>query len=170
MLKGKLVNIRWIKNSDLKYIFEWINDPEIQFFAQEDYPITFNQWHVRRIYSDGIKGKRYVFIIEDKTGYVIGELWLYPIDLRKKMAELVIVIGRKNFHGRGYGKDAINTIKKYCFEKLKLEAIYLKVFSFNRKAINCYLSCGFKTIGKGVKKVLRGDRYFEELIMELRKE
>lgn len=169
-IQGSMTNLRPIRKGDLKYIQSWINDPEVQYFAQEEYPYYFNQWLIRYIYNDGINGKRMIFIIEDKKGNVIGELWLYPIDYVKKVAELVITIGRKELRGKGYGKDVINTIKRYCFEELKLDSIYLKVFSFNTRAIRCYKACGFNTIGRIPHKVVRNGMKYDELVMETLKE
>jgi len=169
MLEGRIVNLRLIKKSDLKYIQSWINDLEVQYYSQEEYPLYFNSFVIKRIYDEGLKGKRYIFIIEDKSGRVIGELWLYPIDLNKKITELVIVIGRKDYRSKGCGRDAINTIKEFCFNGLKLEVIYLKVFSFNMRAINCYKYCGFKIIGTSPKKVSRFGVEYDELIMEVKR-
>jgi RimJ/RimL family protein N-acetyltransferase len=162
--------MRPIKKCDLKYIQSWINDPEVQFFAQEEYPYYFNAWLVRYIYSDGLDGKKMIFMVEDKKGNIIGEIWLYPIDYTKKSAELVITIGRKELRGKGYGRDVINTIKRYCFEELKLDSIYLKVFAFNTRAIRCYKSCGFNVIGRIPQKVIRNGIRYDELVMETIKE
>jgi RimJ/RimL family protein N-acetyltransferase len=170
MLSGNLVNLRPIRKGDLDHIQVWINDLEVQYYSQEEYPFYFNHWMIKYIYNDGIKGKKRILMIEDKAGQVIGELWLHPIDYVRKIADLVIVIGKRNLRGRGYGRDAIRTVKKYCFETLGFEAIYLKVFSFNTRAIKCYKACGFQTIGKGSKMVNRNGRLYDELVMEVRRE
>lgn len=167
MLEGKFTRLRLIEKSDLKYIKEWINDPEVQYYSQEQYPCHFDYWMVKAIYNDGIRRKKYIFIIEDELRHIIGELWLNALDREKKTAELIIVIGRDESRGRGYGKDAIETVKKFCFDHLGLKSIYLKVFEFNTRAINCYKSCGFKIIGKGIRKVLRSGIEYDELIMEV---
>lgn len=167
LIQGDLTNLRPIRRSDLKYIQSWINDPEVQYYAQEEYPFYFSPWLIKYIYYDGIHGQKKIFMIEDKKGNIIGELWLYPIDYIKKAAELVITIGRKEFRGSGYGKDVINTVKKYCFEDLMLDSICLKVFSFNTRAIRCYKSCGFRMIGRIPKKVVRFGMKYDELVMEV---
>jgi RimJ/RimL family protein N-acetyltransferase len=169
MLEGKLVNLRPIEKRDLKYIKEWINDYEVQYYSQEQFPFYFNNWIIRNIYKDGIKGKKPIFIIEDKHSNVIGELWLESMNRNRGTTELVIIIGRNEYRSKGYGRDAINTIREFCFERLGLESIYLKVFSFNERAINCYKSCGFRIIGRGDKKVVRYGVQYDELVMELRK-
>jgi RimJ/RimL family protein N-acetyltransferase len=168
MLSGKLVNLRPIRRSDLKFISSWINDADVQYYSQEEYPCYFSPWVIKCIYSEGIKGKKYIFIIEDKAGNIIGEIWLDPIYLYNGSAELAIIIGRKEYRGRGYGKDVIDTVKKYCFKELNLNSILLKVFAFNIRAINCYKACGFKIIGRCKKNVTRNGAVYDELIMEVK--
>lgn len=169
MLEGNVTNLRLIEKGDLKYIKEWINDSEVQYYSQEQYPCFFDYWMVKAIYSDGIRRKKYIFIIEDKQGNIIGELWLNALDRERRTAELIIVIGRSESRGRGYGRDAIETVKKFCFNQLGLISVYLKVFAFNSRAINCYRSCGFKIIGKSKRKVSRYGVEYDELIMEVKK-
>lgn len=168
-LEGNLTTLRPITKSDLKYIQTWINDVEVQYFAQEEFPFYYEPWLVKYMYGDGIKGKRMIFMIEDKKKNVIGELWLFPIDYKRKTAELVITIGSREHRGRGYGRDVIKNIMKYCFEELGLESIYLKVFSFNTRAIKCYKACGFKVVGRIPAKVVRYGVHYDEYIMEVRK-
>lgn len=170
MLEGKVVNLRPIKKEDLKYIQIWINDLEVQYYSQENYPVYFNPAVVKYIYDDGIKGKRYIFIMEDKSGEVVGEIWLYPIDFSRKIAELVIIIGKKDVRGKGYGRDAINIIKEYAFKNIGLNSIYLKVFSFNTRAIKCYMACGFTVVERNNRKVIRFGVKYDELIMQLKKD
>jgi RimJ/RimL family protein N-acetyltransferase len=166
MIEGNITNLRDIRKSDLKYIEGWINDSEIQYYSQEEYPVYYNKQLINILYRDAVSGKIKVFIIEDKLQNIIGELWIYPIDYLRKYAEFEIVIGRKDMQNKGYGKDAINTAKKYCFEELELNKIYLKVFSFNVRAIRCYKSCGFKITGKIGEMVERYGILHDEYIME----
>ncbi|MDI6618221.1 MAG: GNAT family protein [Clostridiales bacterium] len=170
VIKGEITNLRSIRKSDLNYIQKWINDLEVQFYAQEEYPFFYDPWFIKYMYNDGIKGKRLIFMIEDKDGDVIGELWLFPMDYIKKTTELVITIGKKELRGIGYGKDAINTAKKFCFNHLRFNSIYLKVFSFNIRAIRCYKSCGFKIVGIIRDRVIRNGMKYDEFVMELKKE
>lgn len=167
ILKGNLVTLRPITKDDLKYVYHWINDPEVQYYSQEEYPFYFSNWAVRCIYKDATKGKMIIFIIENEMKEPIGEIWVHPIDFIRKTAELVIIIGKRENRGRGYGKDTINTIKEFCSKNLRLDSLYLKVFIFNKQAINCYKSCGFKVAGKIPCKVARYGILYDELVMEV---
>lgn len=168
-IEGQQTILRQITFNDLKHIQGWINDLEVQYYAQEEFPLYFNYYDIKKIYQDGINGKKIIFIIEDKNNIPIGELWLFPIDIPKKVCELIITIGSKDYRSKGYGMDAILSAKKICFEILKLNKIYLKVFSFNIRAIKCYKKCGFKVIGNLKRKVSRYGVKYNIILMELSK-
>ena len=46
----------------------------------------------------------------------------------------------------------------WSFNRLKINKLYLRVFSDNNKAIKFYKNCGFRSVGKiKLKKVIKGD-------------
>ena len=62
-----------------------------------------------------------------------------------------IYIGDLPERGKGYGKQAMQAVMKYCFDELKLERLYLDHYTGN-PAAQLYLSLGFQYEG-----VLRGN-------------
>lgn len=64
--------------------------------------------------------------------------------------------------GKGIGKSFMKFILNT--EELKDKLIELEVREFNKRAINCYLSAGFKIKGKEEKETLNGKDMF--VIME----
>ncbi len=44
-------------------------------------------------------------------------------------------IGEKDFWDKGYGTDYVKTVVKYSFKVLGLHRVWLRVFSFNKRAI-----------------------------------
>jgi RimJ/RimL family protein N-acetyltransferase len=59
---------------------------------------------------------------------------------------LSIALG-PDFHGKGYGKDAMQLLVHYGFNELNLHRLQLTVFSYNEGAIKLYDSIGFKHEG-----------------------
>jgi RimJ/RimL family protein N-acetyltransferase len=80
-------------------------------------------------------------------GYLIGDMELDHICWSKREAELRIRIGEKEFWGKGFGSEALHLILNHIFYTKNFYRIYLRVYSFNKRAINCYLKNGFKPIG-----------------------
>lgn len=65
----------------------------------------------------------------------------------KSTFEIHIVIGEKEYWGRGFGTLATKEALKIAFNKLKYEKAYLEVRPDNKRAINLYKDCGFAEAG-----------------------
>ena len=59
---------------------------------------------------------------------------------------LSIALG-PDFHGKGFGKDAMQLLINYGFNELNLHRLQLTVFNYNEGAIKLYESLGFKHEG-----------------------
>jgi RimJ/RimL family protein N-acetyltransferase len=77
-----------------------------------------------------------------------------------------IVISNK---GKGFGKDSIDLIKKYCFKELNANRLWLDVFQDNNKAIGLYKSQGFKTEGILREIIKKNGLYHSLRIMSILK-
>jgi RimJ/RimL family protein N-acetyltransferase len=84
----------------------------------------------------------------------IGEAMLVDIDRRNGSAQLGIFIGESGEWGKGYGTDAVNAIVDFGFAELRLERIWLNVWTENSRAIRAYGKAGFVHEG-----TLRHDRF-----------
>ncbi|HJP71984.1 MAG TPA: GNAT family protein [Candidatus Limnocylindria bacterium] len=84
----------------------------------------------------------------------IGEIMLADVDRRNGSAEVGIFIGEPDEWGKGYGTDAINALVDFGFAELRLERIWLEVWTENSRAIRSYEKAGFVHEG-----TIRNDRY-----------
>lgn len=128
---------QWLKN---EYAFcQWSAD------RYENYPITaedMNNYYSQ--YSDEDLFK--LTAVEENE--VIGHITIRFIDDARKIARLGFVIVDDTKRGKGYGKQLVLSALKYAFDELKADKVTLGVFENNIPAIQCYLSCGFKTVEK----------------------
>lgn len=146
VFSGEEVNLRPVKKSDLERLVIWSNDSEVDCFMDGAVPRSLDESH---IWLEQIKKDRHVrrYAIETRNGVLIGEIALDQIAWRSGDAELTVRIGEKDYWGKGYGSDAVLTVLDIAFNKLGLNRIYLRVYSFNKRAIRCYEKCGFKKEG-----------------------
>jgi RimJ/RimL family protein N-acetyltransferase len=84
----------------------------------------------------------------------IGEVSLGHIDRKGGSAELGIFIGEPDEWGKGYGTDAVNALVDFGFGELRLERIWLEVWTENARARRAYEKAGFV-----YEATLRNDRY-----------
>jgi RimJ/RimL family protein N-acetyltransferase len=74
---------------------------------------------------------------------LLGFLNIYDLDWENKKAKLGIYLGYE-YTDKGYGTEAIKSLLPYFFEKMRFKELYLDVAALNKRAIRCYLNCGFK--------------------------
>jgi len=170
MIKGKLVNLRAVEKKDLEEIMKWVNDREItKYLVAFLYPVSRveEEKFLERAMSHNDTEK--TLVIETKEGIYIGQIGLHKIDWKNRNAELGIVIGNKEYWGKGYGTDAIEVLLNHAFNQMNLFKVYLRVFEYNKRGIRCYEKCGFKEEGRLRKNHFYNGEYYDEIIMGILK-
>ena len=137
------IKLRKVKISDKKYFAKWWRDKEL---------LKLTSGIVKKITDKEVK-KYFAELLTEKTGlnYIIlaGQEIIGHISLQKRKNgwyETQIVIGEKNYQGKGYGTEAIKLLIDKARRK-NIKKIYLEVRPDNIKAIRAYEKCGFKKTG-----------------------
>ena len=158
-------------DEDLDRLWIWINDKEVT-----QYLYLFNRMYTREMekkwLENALRGSENniifaILLLPEKLH--IGNVGLHNIDLINKHAELGIIIGEKKYWNQGYGAEAVRLALDYGFGVLNLEMIFLRVLQFNKRAIRCYEKVGFRHQGRIRKFVLRGEKWWDLLIMDITK-
>ena len=147
---------------------EWDNDLEVTIpLGPEAYtPISLDR--TREGIRKFIEKQSHIFCIIDlKTDTLIGRCLLFDVDQINRKATFGIDIGEKSYWNKGYGQDATRLMLDYGFNLLNLNSIMLGVFSYNRRAIECYKRVGFKEIGRRRKSKLIGGKWFDGVWMDI---
>ena len=171
MLKGKLVNLRAIEREDLEEVMKWVNDREVtKYLAAFLYPVSQEEEEkfLERAMSRNDTEKN--LVMETKERVYIGQISLHKIDWKNSNAELGIVIGNKEYWGKGYGTEAIKILLHHAFNQMNLYKIDLQVFEFNQRGIRCYEKCGFKKEGKLRKNHFYQAKYYDVFLMGILKD
>ena len=173
MISGKKIRLRALEKDDLAKISEWLNDEEVMWFwAEPGYTQSLAEVEQRLAGSQGVAGYSCKqFIIETKESMPIGRIFYDHLDKKHQRTEVGMQIGEKEYWGKGYGTDTMITFLDYLFNELGLHRVYLRVQSYNTRALKCYEKCGF--IQEGVLRhhcFTRGKHYDELLMGILRDE
>ena len=154
---GSLVCLKRLNPADQKQINVWNKDSEVSQY--------------REIYQ--LKAKKLSHIgfgiYDQESSKLIGDIGISLIDPKNKHAEIGMTIGDKSYWGKGYGTDLVKTILNFCFKILDLNKVYLDVWEENKRAIDCYLKCGFKRDGVLRDHVFREGIYHNKWIMSILK-
>jgi RimJ/RimL family protein N-acetyltransferase len=136
--------LRKLKLSDIKYFSKWWRDKDLlkltsgilKLISDKEIEKYFN-----KMLNDK-KSQHYLIILGDKKA--IGHIVFHKS--KNKSAETQIIIGEKEYWGKGYGTVAINLALKKI-QKYKYKKIYLEVRPNNLRAIMAYKKCSFKSDG-----------------------
>lgn len=135
-----------LKHATERYV-NWLNDPEVYKYLDTRGEQTIDS--VREFINHQINNKIYIWAIIDKSLNVhIGNIKIDPINDVHKYGEYGILIGDKDYWGKGFAREASKEVLDYFFtNKNYLRKINLGVVENNVEAINLYKNLGFKQEG-----------------------
>jgi len=166
-LIGKNCYLRGLEETDLREnYFQWFNDQEItRFMRHGSFPnseIKAKEFFLR-ISSSENDIVLAIICIEDSKH--IGNLGLHNINWLYRTAELGIIIGEKEYHGKSLAKEAMRLLLNHAFYRLNLHRVYLITDSNNKCAINAFEKSGFIKEGLLRQDCFRNGRYVDSIFM-----
>ena len=103
-----------------------------------------------------------------ELGRFIGTIGIHDIDEFNDKCRIGIIIFDRNYRKHGYGADALNTLLRFIFKKLKANKVYLTARADNKLAIKIYGKLGFKSEGPMRKEYkIRKGEYMDLLRMSI---
>ncbi len=106
-------------------------------------------------------------IVDNETDEAIGRTIFFDINHIDRCAMVGIVIGEKNYWGKGFGQEALKLMLDYGFNLLNLNNIMLGTFEFNTRSIAAYKKVGFKEIGRRRQGRIIGGKKFDVIFMDI---
>jgi RimJ/RimL family protein N-acetyltransferase len=143
----------------------WYNDPEIIALTSDDQSQLTDDEFRRSIEGDLTAEHSVVFGIRDESGDPIGIGILRNVDPVHRGCELHITIGERRCWDRGYGGDAIATMRDYAFQVEHCHKVISTPFAKNPRMIRCLEKCGFEHEGVLRDALLQGDFFIDVVLM-----
>jgi RimJ/RimL family protein N-acetyltransferase len=170
MYYGEKVCLRAYKEEDISIASKYVNDKELKKFLVTTIPFPMTYWEE----EEWIKSQKsnnegnYNFAIEDiETNKYIGGCGIQNVNWLARVATVGIMIGDKDYWGKGYGTDAMKVLINFIFNDMNINKIRLGTFSFNERAIKSYEKCGFKVEGVLKDEIFKDGKYYDEIIMSI---
>jgi diamine N-acetyltransferase len=153
MLKSDKILLRPLQLSDLDFLFEIENNKENWKYGTENKQYTKEELtnYIANAKQDIATAGQFRFVI-DFENTPIGFIDLFDYDAHNKRAGVSIVL-IEMYRQKGYGKDALNLLVKYSFDKLFIHQLYCNVLEDNFASICLFESVGFTKVG--IKKEWR---------------
>lgn len=165
LLQGDKCTLRPLEASDVGPAYlSWLNDPAVtRFLGVGKTPATpesVRQYLGRFQVPPGRapeSANDFIFAIIDKaTGRHIGNVTLNRIDRTAGTGDTGILIGDKEFWGKGYAFDAWSALIPFAFDRLKLRKVLAGAVDGHGASLTVLKKLGFQVEG-----VLRGEFLLE---------
>jgi RimJ/RimL family protein N-acetyltransferase len=164
MIYGQKTRLRRVERDDIPTFVRWFNDPEVRDFLTVYRPFSTaeeEKWFEGQLDDRDSE----LFAIETADGVHIGNIGLHNVNWQYRHAGLGIVIGEKEYWGKGYGSDAVRTLLRFAFQEMNLHRVFLQVRDDNARGIRAYEKCGFQHEGRLREAIYSNGRYYDELWM-----
>ena len=161
------MNLRKVNKKDLKKIRDWRNTSSIWNFNSQY--ILLNMIHQREWFESISKknSTRKMFIIESERKRPIGICGLININFEQKNAEVAIILGEKETHGKGIGTEILRLLLEYGFKKLKLHRISAEIFEYNIISIKLFETLNFEYELTLNQRLWRKGRWWNVLVYSI---
>lgn len=169
IVRGETVFLRPAERSDIPLFVRWLNDYDTSRHLTVRAPLSVpleERWFDEMLTRQGKDAYHFVIcLLADERP--IGTAGLFAIDEVNGNAGFGILVGEADLRGRGHGSDALAAICDFGFGELRLERIWLDVFTDNAPAKRSYEKAGFATEGILRHHYYRGGRFRDAYRMAL---
>ena len=144
-MKGKKVVLREKRIEDAPDDYCWRTDDELAGLDATR-PLNmsykdFLKYSGEELVFPSVLSKR--FAIDTHDGKHIGNCMYYDIDVRPGEAEIGIMIGDRDYWGKGYGTDSVGALLDHIFTTTLLTHVYLHTLEGNQRARRSFAKAGF---------------------------
>jgi ribosomal-protein-alanine N-acetyltransferase len=134
-LEGERIYLRALSSQDLSPTYmQWLNDAEV--CRHNSHAVFPNDEERMQRFLQNTRSSSnsqvVLAIIDKQTDKHIGNLSLQNINWISRNAEFAILLGDKEFWGKGIGEEAAKLVVAYGFERLNLHRIYCGTLAGNK--------------------------------------
>ncbi len=175
MLQNQDIQLRAIEPSDLDFIYKLENDTEVWRVGNTLIPYSKFQieQYVLNTQHDLFSERQLRLMLDKVTpgmkNVPIGALDLYDFDPYHKRAGIGIIIIPEE-REKGFAREALTLLKKYCFEILDLHQLYCSITEGNTASIHLFETCGFTQCGTRKDWRFLDGGFKDELLFQLIKQ
>lgn len=164
-IEGQAIVLKVLSEDDVLNSgwYGWFNDAETTRYMQQRYFPNCIPKQLHYLQQNILEGQNKIQlgIVPKGEKQIIGVTSLDNIDFLNRKADISIVIGEKEFLGKGLGTEAVILLLGHAFGKLSLHKVGLGVLSGHKAAIRSYEKAGFVIEGVLKDEVLLDGQYHD---------
>jgi len=143
----------YLRNVCLKDVndsyYQWLNDPQVNQFLETRFVVQSKAKIAEFVTSkDGNANEILLAICDKEHDLHIGNIKLGPINWYHRRAEISLLIGNKDYWGKGIATQAIELISLFAFQTLNLNKLMAGAYKNNIGSIKAFQKCGYKIEGE----------------------
>ena len=148
------ISFRELKDQDSEYnmLHNWCSKKHVyEWFEQRILSLD----EIEKKYKNKLESNNQALLIIEYNNIDIGLVQIYKFNndinfnsTYNNIYEYDIFIGEEEYLSKGIGTIIVNLVNEMIYEKYNADAIILRPFKRNKRAISCYQKCGFKVVGE----------------------
>ncbi len=159
LIRGEHIQLRTTVREDMELKVKWYNNPDVNrtlvLPEKPELQKTY-EWFEKAQHSDS----RQDWVIETLDGKAIGVIGVREINKNNRSGLLYIVIGEKDYWGKGLGYEAELLAIHYCFKNLRLHRVLGTALENNPASIAVVNKIGFHHDGVSRDEYFIDGRYY----------
>ncbi len=161
------VFLRELTHADVNENYlNWFKNNEVTSFLEVDGNSLTNKMVTDYIDLGTKTGDYYMYAICLEEGNKhIGNLKVGPINKKHKIADLVCVIGDRNYWGKGIATIAITLGNNLAFEKFDIRKLHGQIYADNIGSIKAYCKAGWIIEGIIRDRYLVKDKGMDQVLV-----
>lgn len=168
ILKNNTIKLRALEPEDINTLYEWENDVDNWLVSATQKPYSKDvllQYIENSVYDIYTTKQLRLMIDEIDSGETVGAIDLFEFDPNNRKAGIGILINEK-YRKRGFAKQSLQLLVRYCFEVLNLHQVYANISVTNEASISLFESEGFSVVGIKKEWIRTPHGWLDELLLQ----
>jgi diamine N-acetyltransferase len=169
VLVNRRISLRALEPEDLEILYRWENDTGLWNLSNTLVPYSryLLKEYLEHSRKDIFELKQLRLVIEmNEDRRPVGAIDLFDFDPFHRRAGIGILIAEKSDRKKGYAREALESLKEYAFQVLKLHQLYCNIGSRNEESMNLFKSAGFRVAGEKKEWLFNGKEFEDEWMLQ----
>ncbi len=163
------ISLRALEPEDLEILYLWENDPTVWPLSGTLVPYSryVLKQYLQNAGKDIFEQKQLRLIIElREEKRPVGAIDLFDFDPFHRRAGVGVLIAGEEDRRKGYAGEALETLKRYCFQVLGLHQLWCNIAAGNPSSLRLFQSAGFTLAGEKKEWLYNGSVFESELLLQ----
>ena len=170
-ISGEIINLRalCIDDANSDYL-QWMNDYDVVKYTESRfYPCTIEALKNYIINANNSNNISFA-IVDKKNQKHVGNIKIGNINWIHRYCDIGLIIGEKDYWGKGIATEAILLATRYAFEVLNLRKVYAGIYEPNIGSLKAFIKAGYNQISTHKDKYYFEGKYINSIEVECRNE